>query len=695
MRQLALAVAPLLTQPALVGPNSTQPFGRLLGLFPRGLGGLPLHLFLAGQQPEPAALLQPAGRGYGTLRGGDKAVPAPQVAFDGDQSLTGPEEALQSRTIGALYQADLLQTAHELLGTGHMRVQRRRTLRQSRVGLGSRIERPTHRRLGRDRGVQIVAQRGGERQLVALRHLDRIQHRRQAAVAGGLQQLRQRLHFGPEPAGGQPHLGCRLALGGGVGGCRLYGFLRNEGLRLDGGDVGHEFLAGLGRVFQLGGIRRPADDLARLRFQRHQLPLELEQALLALAQLSFRALALRTRLGRRGGQLAQPRFRRGEGGCRLVVGDKRLLLEGAGQLVGIGERLLLGLQPRQGVLGLGDQRLLAGAIAHQLLNPGLQLFAPIGVALRLALEVLLLDLEAVQNRTLGSFLVAQGLDAVGGLCLRPQCLGFGLGGPPDFFQGGGKVGLPALDLLLRLGPAQVQDHSIELADLGRQLLVAAGLAGLTLQAFDLRIELPQNVVEAGQVALGRAQAQLRLVAATMQTGDPGRVLQDAPAVLGFGIDDLGDLTLPHQRRRARAGGRVLEQDAYVARAHLPAVDAIGRTRLAFDAASDIECVVAVELGGGLAVAVVDLDRNFRVVARGARVAAAEDDVVHRRGAHALVRGLAHDPAQRFQQIGLAAAVGSDDAGQAFLDQQVGRLDKGFEANEPEPVDMHRTSNPWN
>jgi len=57
------------------------------------------------------------------------------------------------------------------------------------------------------------------------------------------------------------------------------------------------------------------------------------------------------------------------------------------------------------------------------------------------------------------------------------------------------------------------------------------------------------------------------------------------------------------------------------------------------------------------------------------VIAGEDHVVHVGGAHRLVRSFAHDPAQRFNKIGLAAAIGTDDAGQPRLDEKIGRLDK--------------------
>ena len=233
----------------------------------------------------------------------------------------------------------------------------------------------------------------------------------------------------------------------------------------------------------------------------------------------------------------------------------------------------------------------------ELLDAGLQLAQALGGALGLALQVVLLDLEAVQHGALGRLLIAQRLQLVGGLGLGAQRLGLAPRSPaPAFSSAAASSASSLVDLALRLLPAQVQDDGVELADLGGQLLVAPRLPGLALQALDLRVELAQDVVEARQIALRRLEAQLRLVAAAVQAGDAGRILQDAAALLGLGIDELADLPLPHQRRRAGAGGGVLEQDAHVARAHLPAVDAVGRARLALDAARHLERVAGVELG---------------------------------------------------------------------------------------------------
>ena len=54
---------------------------------------------------------------------------------------------------------------------------------------------------------------------------------------------------------------------------------------------------------------------------------------------------------------------------------------------------------------------------------------------------------------------------------------------------------------------------------------------------------------------------------------------------------------------------------------------------------------------------------------------------------------AHHPADRLEQVRLAAAVGADDAGQPRLDPQLGRLDEAFEAAEFQPPEAQRCSPP--
>ena len=516
LREAALTIPPELTQAPFLAVCPPQAPGGFLRLAARCFGGAALHVLLPGKDPEAAALLQSARRGNGALRGSDKAVPAPQVALHRHQTLARLELTLQPRAIRAPHDADLHEPPRQLRRSCNTRCKRLHAGQQLRVGHRSGIERPAHRRTSSGRCIQIVAERCRQRQLVPGGHLDVIQHRRQAAVAGRLQKLGECLHLGPELSGSQPDFGCQLALGGCILSSGLDRSFGSNGLLLDLGDIRHELLAGLRGRLQLGGIRRTPDDLAHLRFERGELPLELLHTLPALQQLSLCALPAGPRFGRGRGDLAEPCLGILERGGGLVVGGQRLALEVRRQLVGIGKRLHLAFEAGDGFLGLGNQRLFARAVARELLDAGLQIQAPLGIALGLAFEVLLLDLEAMQNSTLGGLLLAQRLELLGRLRLGAQGLGFGFGRPAHFLERGRQARLFALDLRLRLHPPQMQHDGVELADFGRQLLVAPRLPCLALQAFDLGIELAQDVVEAREVAFRRPQAQFRLVPAAVQ-----------------------------------------------------------------------------------------------------------------------------------------------------------------------------------
>ena len=95
----------------------------------------------------------------------------------------------------------------------------------------------------------------------------------------------------------------------------------------------------------------------------------------------------------------------------------------------------------------------------------------------------------------------------------------------------------------------------------------------------------------------------------------------------------------------------------------------------------------VEHGGDLAVGVIQQHLDLGDIARRPAGIAGEDDVVHLTAAHALGGGLAHYPAQRLDKIGLAAAVRADDAGQAGINDEFGRIDEGFEAGEAKFAEM--------
>ncbi|MND75632.1 hypothetical protein D3C80_672580 [compost metagenome] len=258
-------------------------------------------------------------------------------------------------------------------------------------------------------------------------------------------------------------------------------------------------------------------------------------------------------------------------------------------------------------------------------------------------------------------------DDIGGLIKRAFRLAFGL---------------------LRLHPADVQKGRLAGADIGGQHLETVGLPRLTFQAFDLAFQLGGDVFQPLQIGLGGAQAKLGLVAAGMQAGNAGRLFQQLAAGLRLGVDELADTPLPDHGRRARAGGGVGKQQLHILGAGLLAVDTVDGAVFALDAACDLNFIGIVEGGGGSAVGIVEIKADFGGVAGRAIAGAGKDDVIHAGGAHVLVGILAHHPAQRFDQIGLAAAVRPDHSGQAALDEKFGRFDKGLETDEAQLVELH-------
>ena len=154
------------------------------------------------------------------------------------------------------------------------------------------------------------------------------------------------------------------------------------------------------------------------------------------------------------------------------------------------------------------------------------------------------------------------------------------------------------------------------ADRAGEFAVAVRLARLPLEAVDLSVDLLQHILDADEIVLGALQPKLSFVPARVEAGDARRLLQDQPARLGLGGNDLTDLALAHERRRARAGRGVGEQELHVSRTHLLAVDAVGRTVVAFDAPRDLDRLGIIEGGGRASVRVAEHQPNLGVVARG-------------------------------------------------------------------------------
>ena len=254
-------------------------------------------------------------------------------------------------------------------------------------------------------------------------------------------------------------------------------------------------------------------------------------------------------------------------------------------------------------------------------------------------------------------------------------------------HGDGRAALPqdrlgGGQLAAREAPAADQQRRLDLAMRRAQLPIALGFARLLAQVAMLLAERDQQILDPEQIVLGRLELELGLVAPGLQAADPGGFLEQPPALGRLGVDQRADLALADDRGAARAGGGIREQHLDVARPQLPAVHPEHRAGAAADPPGQLELVDLPEPRHHEGRA-AQMELDLGEIERRPRGGAGEDHVVHLAAAQPARRGLAHDPAQRVDQIRLAAAVGPDDAGQARLDQQLGRVPERLEAGRGE------------
>ena len=83
-----------------------------------------------------------------------------------------------------------------------------------------------------------------------------------------------------------------------------------------------------------------------------------------------------------------------------------------------------------------------------------------------------------------------------------------------------------------------------------------------------------------------------------------------------------------------------------------------------------------------------LEADFRGTGGPARIAAAEDDVLHPVAAQALGALLAEHPRERIDDVALAAAVRPDDGRDAGVEGQLGSIRKALEAGNLQTLQSH-------
>jgi hypothetical protein len=159
-------------------------------------------------------------------------------------------------------------------------------------------------------------------------------------------------------------------------------------------------------------------------------------------------------------------------------------------------------------------------------------------------------------------------------------------------------------------------------------MVATCLPGLPLEAVALAPQLLDNVPQAGEVVFRRLEPQFRFVPAAVETCDPCGILEDTAALFRLGIDDLADLALTDEGWRPRPCRGILEQDLHIARPCFAAVDPVAGTQFPLDPTRYLDNVAVVEFGRRDTIGVVDRDRDFSAVARGPRLRARKNHIIH-------------------------------------------------------------------
>ena len=245
--------------------------------------------------------------------------------------------------------------------------------------------------------------------------------------------------------------------------------------------------------------------------------------------------------------------------------------------------------------------------------------------------------------------------------------------------------LHAGDLLaqpLEQPPRQRQLHRVLL--LG-ELRVPLGLAPLPGETADLRLHLGDEVLHPLEVHGGLLQPALGAVLPVAIEPDARRLLEErAPLVGAVGEEQVDHLRLDHDARVAAEAGAA-EQVLDVAEADGRAVEQVVALSRAGEASGDDDLAVG---DGEVAVGVVEEEGDFGDVDRAARGRTLEDHVLHLAAAEQPGRLLAQDPAHRVGDVGLAAAVGAHDGGDAVLEGEGDVVGEGLEAGQLQLGELH-------
>ena len=223
------------------------------------------------------------------------------------------------------------------------------------------------------------------------------------------------------------------------------------------------------------------------------------------------------------------------------------------------------------------------------------------------------------------------------------------------------------------------------ADLGLDDSCFARRLSLATQGPELTTDLGGEVLDPGEVGLHGFQLAQRAFLALAVFEDPGGLLDETAPLLRSRPKHGVELALTdddvHLATDAAVGQQLLDVEQSTGRA----VDCVVGPAVAEHGPADRHLGVVDRQG---AVGVVDGQGHLGAPERRSARRAGKDDVLHLAAAQALGALLPHHPGQSVNDVGLARAVGADDAGDARFEAQRRRRRERLEPLEGHALDVH-------
>ena len=211
-----------------------------------------------------------------------------------------------------------------------------------------------------------------------------------------------------------------------------------------------------------------------------------------------------------------------------------------------------------------------------------------------------------------------------------------------------------------------------------QLAIARGNLGLAFQALHLRGQLGLDVVHTGEVFASIAEATFGLLAPLLVARDACGLFEEHAQLFRLGLDDARDHALLDHRIGAGPEAGAKEHVENVATPHRLIVDVVAGADIALHHALHRQLGVLAPLPGSTAAGVVEHQLHAGACDGLALAATVEDDVVHRFAAQRGRLAFAQHPAHGVNHVGLAAAVGADNADELTGQCNGGRVNERLE-----------------